>query len=122
MSTASVAKAMMVRSTGDLRFRFDDDLLPEVFKFAGFEIWAVIFPDGSMRCPTAPSIDQILRFHQDVGCSLLPQPAVCFRKLDMADAAQQRIQRHPQSTVAGLQLQYVLQRLSCPIWSRSGTV
>lgn len=39
--------AVMDRTTGDLRFRFDNDLLLEVFNFTGFEIWAVTFPDGS---------------------------------------------------------------------------
>ena len=36
--------AAMDRTTGDLRFRFDDDLLLEVFNFTGFEIWAATFP------------------------------------------------------------------------------
>src|SRR5262245_5579320 len=40
--------AVMDRTTGDLRFRFDNDLLLEVFNFTGFEIWAVTFPDGSL--------------------------------------------------------------------------
>src|SRR5262245_42027589 len=43
-----VLDAVMDGSTGDLRFRFDDDLLLEVFNFTGFEIWTVTFPDGSM--------------------------------------------------------------------------
>ena len=43
-----VLDAVMDGTTGDLRFRFDDDLLLEVFNFTGFEIWAVTFPDGSL--------------------------------------------------------------------------
>ncbi len=35
-----------MRGTGDLRFRFQDELALEVFNFTGFEIWEVTFPDG----------------------------------------------------------------------------
>jgi hypothetical protein len=86
MSNLSVAKAVMDRTTGDLRFRFDDDLPFEVFNFAGFEIWAVIFTDGSMSCPTTPSMRPILRFQRDARCRLLPQ-LNAVRKLDIGDAA-----------------------------------
>jgi hypothetical protein len=39
----------MDRTTGDLRFRFEGDVILEVFNFTAFEIWMVIFPDGTME-------------------------------------------------------------------------
>jgi hypothetical protein len=42
-----VLDATMDRITGDLRFRFEGDVVLEVFNFTAFEIWEVIFPDGT---------------------------------------------------------------------------
>lgn len=42
-----IADASMSTETGDLRFRFDGDLVLEVFNFTAFEIWEVVFPDGT---------------------------------------------------------------------------
>jgi hypothetical protein len=42
-----ILEAAMDKTTGDLRFRFDGDLVLEVFNFTAFEIWAVNFPDGT---------------------------------------------------------------------------
>jgi hypothetical protein len=44
-----VLDAVMDQTTADLRFRFDDGVDFEVFNFTGFEIWQVIFPDGTME-------------------------------------------------------------------------
>lgn len=44
-----VLDAAMEKATGDLRFRFEDDVVLEVFNFTWFEIWQLIFPDGTME-------------------------------------------------------------------------
>ena len=44
-----VLDAVMDKTTGDLRIRFDGDVDLEVFNFTAFEIWKVIFPDGTMQ-------------------------------------------------------------------------
>jgi hypothetical protein len=44
-----ILDVVMDRTTGDLRFRFEGDVILEVFNFTAFEIWQVIFPDGSME-------------------------------------------------------------------------
>jgi hypothetical protein len=44
-----VLDAVMDKTTGDLRFRFDDVVDLEVFNFTAFEIWEVRFPDGTME-------------------------------------------------------------------------
>jgi hypothetical protein len=42
-----VSDAAMDNVTGDLRFRFEGDVVLEVFNFTAFEIWKLIFPDGT---------------------------------------------------------------------------
>jgi hypothetical protein len=42
-----VLDALMDKTTGDLRFRFEGDVVLEVFNFTAFEIWEVTFPDGT---------------------------------------------------------------------------
>jgi len=44
-----VSDVVMDRATGDLRFRFKGDVVLEVFNFTAFEIWRLIFPDGTME-------------------------------------------------------------------------
>ena len=44
-----VLDAVMDKTTGDLCFRFESDVVLEVFNFTAFEIWAVTFPDGAME-------------------------------------------------------------------------
>jgi hypothetical protein len=44
-----VSDAVMDKTTGDLRFRFDGGVALEVFNFTAFEIWTVTFPDGTME-------------------------------------------------------------------------
>jgi hypothetical protein len=40
-----VLNAVMDKMTGDLHFRFEGDVVLEVFNFTAFEIWEVTFPD-----------------------------------------------------------------------------
>ena len=47
-----VLDAVMDRTTGDLCFRLEGDVVLEVFNFTAFEIWAVTFPDGAMELST----------------------------------------------------------------------
>jgi hypothetical protein len=42
-----VLDASMDERTGDLRFKFDEDVVLEVFNFTAFEIWELRFPDGT---------------------------------------------------------------------------
>ncbi len=42
-----IASCEMSATTGDLRFRFERDIELEVFNFTAFEIWELVFPDGS---------------------------------------------------------------------------
>ena len=42
-----VLDAVLDKTTGDLCFRFEGDVVLEVFNFTAFEIWAVTFPDGT---------------------------------------------------------------------------
>jgi hypothetical protein len=44
-----VLDAVLDKATGDLRFQFEGDVVLEVFNFTAFEIWALIFPDGTME-------------------------------------------------------------------------
>jgi hypothetical protein len=44
-----VSDAVMDKTTGDLRFRFESGGDLEVFNFTAFEIWMVTFPDGTME-------------------------------------------------------------------------
>ena len=44
-----VLNAVLDKTTGDLRFQFEGDVVLEVFNFTAFEIWALIFPDGTME-------------------------------------------------------------------------
>jgi len=44
-----VSDVVMDKATGDLRFRFKGDVVLEVFNFTAFEIWKLIFPDGTME-------------------------------------------------------------------------
>jgi hypothetical protein len=37
------------RTTGDLQFTFEGDVLLQVFNFTGYEIWQVRFPDGALE-------------------------------------------------------------------------
>jgi hypothetical protein len=47
LSGRLVSDAAMEPTTGDLHFRFENDLALEVFNFTGFEIWELKFPDGA---------------------------------------------------------------------------
>jgi hypothetical protein len=40
-------EARMDMETGDLSFTFDGGIRLQVFNFTGYEIWELIFPDGS---------------------------------------------------------------------------
>ena len=42
-----ILDATMDATTGDLRFRFDGELILQVFNFTAFEIWEFRFPDGT---------------------------------------------------------------------------
>ena len=42
-----VFDAVMDKTTGDLCFRVDGDVVLEVFNITAFEMWAVTFPDGT---------------------------------------------------------------------------
>jgi hypothetical protein len=42
-----IASCEMSATTGDLRFCFERDIELEVFNFTAFEIWELVFPDGS---------------------------------------------------------------------------
>jgi len=44
-----VLDAVMENTTGDLCFRFEGVVVLEVFNFTAFEIWALIFADGTME-------------------------------------------------------------------------
>jgi hypothetical protein len=61
----------MDETTGDLRFRFENDLLLEVFNFTRFEIWAITFSDGSLACPITRSIRQSIMISRDVSAGVL---------------------------------------------------
>jgi len=39
----------MDKATGNLRFRCEGDVVLKVFNFTGFEIWKLIFPDGTIE-------------------------------------------------------------------------
>jgi hypothetical protein len=49
LTSKTVLDAAMDKTTGDLGLRFDGDLVLEVFNFTAFEIWAVMFPDGTVE-------------------------------------------------------------------------
>jgi len=42
-----VLDAVMDKTTGDLCFGFEGDVVLEVFNFTAFGIWALIFQDGT---------------------------------------------------------------------------
>ena len=44
-----VSEAVMDKATGNLRFRCEGDVVLKVFNFTGFEIWKLIFPDGTIE-------------------------------------------------------------------------
>jgi hypothetical protein len=44
-----LTSASLDHSTGDLLFRFPDDLMLQVFNFTGYEIWDMWFPDGTVE-------------------------------------------------------------------------
>jgi hypothetical protein len=47
LSGKQVSEAAMDPTTGDLNFRFEDEIALQVFNFTGFEIWELRFPDGT---------------------------------------------------------------------------
>jgi hypothetical protein len=44
-----IVEASMSETTGDLCFRFEDDVTLEVFNFTAFEIWEIAFADGAVE-------------------------------------------------------------------------
>jgi hypothetical protein len=48
----------MDKTTGDLRFRFEGDVVLEVFNFTAFEIWAVTFPDSTVQLSNCALSDE----------------------------------------------------------------
>jgi hypothetical protein len=60
-----VSDAVIDKATGDLRFRFEDDVVFEVFNFTAFEIWKLVFPDGTMELSNFALDQEPLQFrHQ----------------------------------------------------------
>jgi len=43
----SVSEVKFEKETGDLIFKFTDDLKLQVLNFTGYEVWEINFPDGS---------------------------------------------------------------------------
>jgi len=74
-----VSEAVMDKATGNLRFRCEGDVVLKVFNFTGFEIWKLIFPDGTALtyrnehfeaqsvCPGG--LDRPWTRRQDVACN-----------------------------------------------------
>jgi hypothetical protein len=44
-----VSDVVMDKATGDLRFRFEADVVLEMFNLTTFDIWKLLFPDGTME-------------------------------------------------------------------------
>ena len=42
-----VSDATLDRETGDLLFRFGDDVKLQILNFTGYEVWEIKFPDGT---------------------------------------------------------------------------
>jgi len=47
LENQAVVEATVDGETGDLHFRFADDVKVQVFAFSGYEVWEIRFPDGS---------------------------------------------------------------------------
>src|SRR5262249_34757991 len=80
-----VSEAVMDKATGNLRFRCEGDVVLKVFNFTGFEIWKLLFPDGTAFtyrneyfeaqsvCPGG--LDRPWTRRQDVACNTAPPGA-----------------------------------------------
>jgi hypothetical protein len=49
LTDRGLTSATLDHRTGDLLFRFPDELMLQVFNFTGYEIWDMRFPDGTVE-------------------------------------------------------------------------
>jgi hypothetical protein len=49
LADRKLTSASLDHATGDLLFKFSDDLMLQVFNFTGYEIWDMRFPNGAVE-------------------------------------------------------------------------
>ena len=47
LADKTVTKAQLDRGTGNLLFRFSEDINLQIFGFSAYEVWEIRFPDGT---------------------------------------------------------------------------